>query len=637
MRSSVAVPLCLSVLVAAAAGGAKIYSERPPSPDSAAQALADGLSSLDLSQVPVSELSRTEATRQLAGAAAGMDGLRPQVTVASAEADEDGATATVTLDVVWDVDDSDQDWTYTTTAHMTREDRTWPLQWSPSVLEPSLASGEGLRLQEAEAPRGRILGAGGAVLVTERPVLRIGIDKTEVAPEQVADSARALAALLDIDEAGYAAQVEAAGPQPFVEGLVLRDDGSSEIDADRLGSIPGVAALPDHLPLAPTRTFARPILGTVGEATAELIDASNGALQLGDPTGLSGLQKAKDAPLRGQLGTVVQAVPAEGGDGVRELFRRDPVPGTDVTTTLDPRLQVLAEEILAPVQPASAIVAIQPSTGHVLAAASGPGGQGYSTATQGRYAPGSTFKVVTSLALLGAGLDQDSTVACPTTTVVDGRSFKNYDDYPSGANGDISLRRAIANSCNTALIGQHEQVSQADLVDAAAALGLGVRHEMDGVPSFTGSVPAEAGATEHAASMIGQGRVEASPLAMAAVAASITRGETVLPRLLVDDIPNPAPQTPPPDQAGVAAVRDMMRAVVTEGSARFLADVPGEPIGAKTGTAEHGTDQPPRTHAWMIATQGDLAIAVFVEDGAGGAKTAGPLLEDFLRSLHQQQ
>ena len=637
MRSSVAVPLCLSVLVAAAAGGAKIYSERPPSPDSAAQALADGLSSLDLSQVPVSELSRTEATRQLAGAAAGMDGLRPQVTVASAEADEDGATATVTLDVVWDVDDSDQDWTYTTTAHMTREDRTWPLQWSPSVLEPSLASGEGLRLQEAEAPRGRILGAGGAVLVTERPVLRIGIDKTEVAPEQVADSARALAALLDIDEAGYAAQVEAAGPQAFVEGLVLRDDGSSEIDADRLGSIPGVAALPDHLPLAPTRTFARPILGTVGEATAELIDASNGALQLGDPTGLSGLQKAKDAPLRGQLGTVVQAVPAEGGDGVRELFRRDPVPGTDVTTTLDPRLQVLAEEILAPVQPASAIVAIQPSTGHVLAAASGPGGQGYSTATQGRYAPGSTFKVVTSLALLGAGLDQDSTVACPTTTVVDGRSFKNYDDYPSGANGDISLRRAIANSCNTALIGQHEQVSQADLVDAAAALGLGVRHEMDGVPSFTGSVPAEAGATEHAASMIGQGRVEASPLAMAAVAASITRGETVLPRLLVDDIPNPAPQTPPPDQAGVAAVRDMMRAVVTEGSARFLADVPGEPIGAKTGTAEHGTDQPPRTHAWMIATQGDLAIAVFVEDGAGGAKTAGPLLEDFLRSLHQQQ
>ena len=79
-------------------------------------------------------------------------------------------------------------------------------------------------------------------------------------------------------------------------------------------------------------------------------------------------------------------------------------------------------------------------------------------------------------------------------------------------------------------------------------------------------------------------------------------------------------------------LQEMFRGVVTGGSAAFLADVPGKPVSAKTGTAEYGKDNPPRTHAWMIATQGDLAVAVFVDDGKSGSQTAGPLLEEFLRS-----
>ena len=70
-----------------------------------------------------------------------------------------------------------------------------------------------------------------------------------------------------------------------------------------------------------------------------------------------------------------------------------------------------------------------------------------------------------------------------------------------------------------------------------------------------------------------------------------------------------------------------MRAVVTEGSASILQDLPGEP-GAKTGTAQYGDGS--QSHAWMIATQGDLAVAVFVETGEGGAVTAGPLMHAFL-------
>jgi cell division protein FtsI/penicillin-binding protein 2 len=294
-------------------------------------------------------------------------------------------------------------------------------------------------------------------------------------------------------------------------------------------------------------------------------------------------------------------------------------------------LQRAAEEALDGVGPASAVVALRPSTGAILAAANGAGSEGYNTATFGQYAPGSTMKVVTALALMRAGVQPTDRVPCTREIVVDGKTFTNYDDYPASGLGDIPLRSAVANSCNTALISQREELTGEDLAGAAAALGLGVDHDL-GFPAFFGQVPTPASVTEQAASLIGQGKVLASPMAMAAVAASVAEGTTVVPRLLPD---LPAPEADPaapltPEEAD--ALRDMMRAVVTEGTARFLQGVPGDPVAAKTGTAEFGTDTPPDTHAWMIATQGDLAVAVFVEEGQSGSQTAGPILEEFLRA-----
>jgi cell division protein FtsI/penicillin-binding protein 2 len=75
-----------------------------------------------------------------------------------------------------------------------------------------------------------------------------------------------------------------------------------------------------------------------------------------------------------------------------------------------------------------------------------------------------------------------------------------------------------------------------------------------------------------------------------------------------------------------------MAAVVQEGSGRGLSDIPGKQVLAKTGTAEFGDADPPKTHAWMIASQGDLAVAVFVDVGESGSRTAGPVLEQFLRA-----
>jgi cell division protein FtsI/penicillin-binding protein 2 len=121
---------------------------------------------------------------------------------------------------------------------------------------------------------------------------------------------------------------------------------------------------------------------------------------------------------------------------------------------------------------------------------------------------------------------------------------------------------------------------------------------------------------------------------MAVVAASVAAGRTVRPVLVVtgEHVPGATTDVAVPLTGEEATtLQTLMRAVVTEGSGTFLAGVPGEPVGAKSGTAQFGTEDPPRNHAWMIAVQGDLAVSVFVEEGDFGTTTSGPLLEAFLR------
>ncbi|HEY9411720.1 MAG TPA: penicillin-binding transpeptidase domain-containing protein [Jiangellaceae bacterium] len=600
-----------------------------PDADPVAQALAEAFQDGSFDSVAWSGTDPAAVTAEAETLLGGLADVPRQVEVDDIErvGDDDGRRE-VTLEFRWDLDGSDADWTYTTTAGLVLGDGgdpAWAVEWQPSVLHPQLAAGATLAVSRVQPPRADVLGADGTDIVTERPVHRIGIDKTKADAGSWGPSAAALAELTGIDPAAYPARVEQAGERAFVEAITLREPDAADVLAGIEG-IPGAVALSDTLPLAPTREFARPVLGTVGEATAEIVAESGGAVQAGDVVGLSGIQAQYDEQLRGVPGMTVEVVPADGAGEV--LYEREPQPGTAVTTSIDTDLQVRAEEVLAGVAPPSAIVAVRPSTGAVLAVASGPGGDGYSTATLGQYAPGSTFKVVTALALLRAGSTPQTVVPCTPTVEVDGKGFKNYDDYPSSALGDISLRTAIANSCNTALIDQRDAVAQPDLAAAATALGLATPSD-PGVPAFVGEVPGEAESTEHAASMIGQGRVLASPLGMAAVAASVVAGTSVQP-WIVDTAASPAAAPGAVTAEEAAVLRDLMRAVVTEGSATFLGDVPGDAVMAKTGTAEYGTETPLRTHAWMIAAQGDLAVAVFVEDGESGSQTAGPLLERFL-------
>ena len=122
-------------------------------------------------------------------------------------------------------------------------------------------------------------------------------------------------------------------------------------------------------------------------------------------------------------------------------------------------------------------------------------------------------------------------MTCPPKVVVDGYTFTNVPDYPSKALGDIPLRPAFAHSCNTAFVGQADAVPADALLAAARSLGLDPAPAL-GFPAFLATVPTDSTGTDHAASMIGQGRVVASPLGMATVAASVAAGHPVTPVLV---------------------------------------------------------------------------------------------------------
>lgn len=493
-----AVVLALTVPLTACSSG-------PPEDQVLADALAVALATGDFTGVALDGSTVEAAAEQRTQAYDGLDPWTPAV-VAGTVVEGDDGTSTVDLSFTWDVDSSATDWTYTTRATLTQVDGEWAARWTPFLLAPDLTAGEGLEVSRVQAERADVLGADGAVLVESRPVRRVGIDKTRVSAEEWDDAARQLARALGMDEDAYAAQVAAAGEKAFVEAIVLRESDTT-YDLAELGSLPGVNMLSDELPLAPNRQFARQVLGTVGQATAEIVESSEGAIVAGDLTGLSGLQQQYDEQLRGLPGLTISAT--TGDAHRRELFHVEPQQGTPLRTTIDPALQQAAEDQVATITDrASAVVAIRPSTGEVLAAASGAGGGGISTATLGLYPPGSTFKVVSSLALLRAGLTPDSIVTCPATATIDGREFSNVPGYPTNRLGDITLRTALANSCNTAFLTAADQAPQSALVTAAESLGLGQDVDL-GFSAALGTVPADATGTDHAASMIGQGRVQA--------------------------------------------------------------------------------------------------------------------------------
>ncbi|MBA9003944.1 penicillin-binding transpeptidase domain-containing protein [Thermomonospora cellulosilytica] len=362
-------------------------------------------------------------------------------------------------------------------------------------------------------------------------------------------------------------------------------------------------------------------LTDTGFAPATFLDRDGGELAAGGPLGsyITALADrfGQDDDSRGWAVEFTD----QGAPRPRRLALLGTGEAERVETTLDPRIQAAAEKAIS--GRGAAIVAIRPSTGEVLAVADGLGGR---NAFMGAYPPGSTFKVVTAAALLSDGMSSGSPVSCPASAVTAQRTIRNSDDL---ALGGTSLRNAFAHSCNTTFATLAVERAGAEALASAARMFGFDGPITPGVPATRASFPDPGSGAELAEAAIGQGRVQASPLTMALVAAAVADGTWRPPRLVDADRIRESGERPQPSRRipNASALRDMMRAVVTDGTA----DRAGLPSGTagKTGTAEIGTGD--AAHAWFIGYRDDLAFAVLVAGGGSGADAAAPLAARFLK------
>ncbi|MFC9897866.1 penicillin-binding transpeptidase domain-containing protein [Nocardia sp. NPDC127579] len=578
LRSTVLLAVATLVLAGCGSG--------PDQPESVAGAFADALNRDDI----VAAAALTDDPPEAAAALTQLyEGLGKEVTFEVRSTDENAFT----LGATWKFGkDGRNEWAYTTTG-TAADSNGWKIKWDPATLAPGLAAGP-LTYSAAYPNAARVLDSTGGELMTQHIVTVV-----QVAPG--ADTAAVAGALAPTNTGITAASLTtelAAAQGKSITAITLRAADIEPVHA-ALSAIPGVTLSPQTRLLTVDKAQASPTLSGLAELWQQRADTAAG-----------------------------WAVRAQTPGGTERIAGPDPKPTPDIATTLDIDLQNAAESALGPLTTPAAVVALQPSTGNVLAMAqnSAADAQG-PIALTGLYPPGSTFKTVTVSAALQAGeVTPDSVLPCPGSANIEGRRIPNDESFDLG---EVPLHTAFARSCNTTMGMLGVRLPADGLTRAATQLGLGVDYVTPGLTTVTGKVPAADTPAQRVEASIGQGRVTATPFGMALVAAAIAHGSAPNP-VLVQGEPGVADQQPPVPPATVPdQIKAMMRETITAGTATQLRDIPG--LLGKTGTAEYGDNT--HAHGWFVGIDGDLAFAVFVAD----AGSSGPAVDAAGRMLRARR
>ena len=537
---------------------------------------------------------------------------------------------------------------------------------------------QSVRRVQTAGLRGRILDRSGAVLAGNRLSLSIVCQPSSFRERTTAKTVESI-------RRGIEAVGAAIGrPSPLSDGavsshvrstlamplVVWRDVGERELAvfSEREDEFPGFEIVESAERVYPCGALAAHLVGYVGR--------DRGAAVAGDERfsyftpemrGRSGLEAHYDGFLRGVPGEKKVLVDVR-GFAIREWTVVAARPGPDLATTVDVAVQRVAEEQLRGERGACAV--IDPRSGAVLALASAPGFNPnefvprlrpevyarfaddpakpfLNRAVAGAYAPGSTFKPVTALAALGAGLDPETRITCTGSFSCGGLSLRCSSRW---GHGDIDMDMALMKSCNPYFCSVGMEAGTNALCFAARALGLGSKTGLDLDFERGGVVPdgewkmrtyGERWYPGDLAQMaIGQGMLLATPLQMARVAGAIGTGRLATPYLRADAAAATRELPFPPEH--LAAVREGMRLVVNgDGESRGTGWRGGDglpvSVSGKTGTAEVGAGERRRKNAWFIAyapsDSPTAAVALVVENADGGGTDAAPKVREILKAI----
>jgi cell division protein FtsI/penicillin-binding protein 2 len=434
--------------------------------------------------------------------------------------------------------------TLTTTLRLKKVSGKWLVSWAPSTITPRLGAKDKLSLRLTWPARAAILGANGQALTTQASNVTIGVEGSRI--KNATSLAKALVtAGATQQQASSAITAAQAHPSLFEPVFTVSQARYAQLKPT-VYPLPGTVFESSAAQQATTSGLSSGIVGTVAAVTAEELKNLGGAYNASSVVGQTGLEASAEKQLAGTPTATAEVVTAKGAR-VATLATLAGRKGTPVRTTIDPGVQNAAEAALSGQKKSAALVAVDARTGDLLAVANDNAG-GYDQAVLGGFPPGSTFKVLTSTALIGKGLTPSSAASCPATATVDGEVFHNSD-----GEGQVSnLLHAFAESCNTAFIQLATGKLQAsDFPAVAAQYRLGKAIQM-GTPAFAGSVPQPSDKADLAATSIGQGRVLVSPLNLAMVAAAADTGTVHAPRLV----------TGAPDDS--AATSQLPRNVITD-------------------------------------------------------------------------
>jgi penicillin-binding protein 2 len=556
----------------------------------------------------------------------------------------------------------------------------WVLQVVQHAKFEELAENNHQRTLAWRAPRGLVFDREGRILVENRHSYSISIDREHT--KNLDRTIRTLAAVVGLDEASVRTIVDRHLREPTYRPITVVQDASlaqvAAVVARRLDS-----ELPDVVvEQVPTRrypdTMASHLFGYVGEVSDAQV-AENGGLKSGDIVGQSGLEKVYNALLMGADGAKRVVVNSVGRE-IRTLDEDEPTEGKRLQLTVDYDVQKAIEDGFDAIGLNGAAVVLDPSDGGVLGFTSRPAydpnafasGIDHATwaalttdrdrplndrAIQGRYSPGSTFKMAVALAGLEEGIiTPDFHVYCPGHANFYGRDFKCW-RFSRGGHGSLDLRHAIQQSCDVYFYTIANMIGVDKINKWATALGMGVMSGIDLPNEVQGIVPSTEWkrqkmhekwyAGETISVGIGQGQVTTTPISMAVYMATLSNGGTrVTPHLLkaVDDgdgwkpSPVPAPQSKVEiDHEKLQAIKDGMWMAVNEpGGTGGAAKIPGHDVSGKTGTAQvisnqgkaaaGKTEKDLRDNGWFVffapRDNPQIAGVVFLEHGVHGGNAA---------------